>query len=516
MKNQETINATITIYVDRPHNSISRNLLGHFTEHCSNLIYGGMYDPGHPLSDQDGFRRDVLQALREVKVPTLRYPGGNFVSNYHWMDGIGPKEKRPRKFDYAWLTEESNEFGTVEFIQLCRKVGAEPYICVNMGSGTAEEAMHWVEFCNSEANTYYANLRREMGYEEPFHVKYWGLGNEMYGDWQFGKSSAEDYAKKALDFAKAMKWMDPSIELVASGYDLGSDWNYTVAQVLKPLVKHIAIHHYSIGYGIFREEDYVQCMYIPEYLDKLTRVAAADIVAGTNDALTEIKVAWDEWNTYAWDMKKEADDSQYTMQTALMTGLILHSFIRNSDQVEIGGYSPFVNGRGALSVKEDGILKRSQYSVFQLMAEALDHGDRYLNSYTECDSFSLPEVIDFSNRLPEPMFSLDAKSLRRTVRTPLVDCVAATDEAGKEIVLSIINKHPELPCQIDLNVLGGQIDLANAKCKTIYNSDLKAANTSENPDQVVLRESKLMVGEGRLLLPEHSVNLLVFHRAEDQ
>ena len=249
-------NVKLTVYADHTRNKISKNIFGHFMEHSADVIYGSVYDPESRFADEDGFRKDVLEVLKEVQVPMLRYPGGNFVSNYHWEDGIGPKEKRPKVFDYAWLAEDDNRMGTVEFIKLCEKTGAEPYLCVNMGSGTAEEAMHWVEFCNGTGDTKYANMRRELGYEEPFHVKYWGLGNEMYGDWQFGACSAEEYAKKALDFAKAMKWMDPSIELVACGYDLGSDWNYEVARVLKPLISHIAIHHYSIGYDIFKEEDY--------------------------------------------------------------------------------------------------------------------------------------------------------------------------------------------------------------------------------------------------------------------
>lgn len=228
--------AKLAVYADHTRNTISKNIFGHFMEHSVDVIYGSVFDPESPLADEDGFRRDVLEALRDAKVPMLRYPGGNFVSNYHWEDGIGPREKRPKCFDYAWLAEDDNRMGTVEFIKLCRKTGAEPYLCVNMGSGTAEEAMHWVEFCNGTGNTRYAALRKSLGYEEPFHVKYWGLGNELYGDWQFGAMNASDYAKKALDFAKAMKWMDPEIELVACGYDLGSDWNYEVARVLKPLI----------------------------------------------------------------------------------------------------------------------------------------------------------------------------------------------------------------------------------------------------------------------------------------
>ena len=169
--------ARITIDTEYPKYPVEPKVFGHFTEHAFGNIYGGMYDPDSAMADEQGLRTDVLSLMREVKVPILRYPGGNFVSNYHWEDGVDPKEKRRRVFEYAWLTEESNQFGTADFIALCRKVGAEPLICVNMGSGTPEEAMHWVEYCNGTGNTYYANLRRQHGYEAPFHVKYWGIGN---------------------------------------------------------------------------------------------------------------------------------------------------------------------------------------------------------------------------------------------------------------------------------------------------------------------------------------------------
>ena len=233
----------ITVHSNRIKSTVDRKIFGHFTEHAFRNIYGGMYDPQSSIADENGFRKDVLDALRQVRVPLLRYPGGNFVSNYHWEDGIGPKSERRRVFEYAWLTEESNQFGTADFIELCRKVGAEPLICVNMGSGTVEEAMHWVEYCNGTGNTYYANLRRSHGYEEPFGVKYWGLGNEMYGMWQMKHQSAQAYAEAALEYAKGMKWVDPGISLIACGYEQSADWNYTVAKEIGSLIDYISAHH---------------------------------------------------------------------------------------------------------------------------------------------------------------------------------------------------------------------------------------------------------------------------------
>lgn len=498
----------LTIYADHTRNEINKNIFGHFMEHSADVIYGSVYDPENPAADEDGFRKDVIEMLREVKVPMLRYPGGNFVSNYHWEDGIGPKDKRPKKFDYAWVAEDDNRMGTVEFIQLCRKTGAEPYLCVNMGSGTAEEAMNWVEFCNGTGDTKYANLRRSLGYEKPFQVKYWGLGNEMYGDWQFGTMSAEDYAKKALDFAKAMKWVDPTISLVACGYDLGSDWNYEVARVLKPLIDHVAIHHYSIGYGIFKDEDYAQCMYIPDYIDKLTKAAKASIVSGTNDALTNIKVAWDEWNTRAWDFEKDVNEAQYSLRNTVLTAGILHSFIRNSDIVEIASYSPFVNVCGAVSVKEDYILKRSQYYVFKLFAEVFGACNQYVETRMEGETYELPEVIDYSNRMAEAKFALNATSKERIVQTNYIDCVASMDENHSKLVISMINKHPEKDFDVELTVLGKHVDWEKAVCRQIYHDDFEAYNTAEAPENVAVKEAALLQ-PGKVHLNKHSIVVVI-------
>ncbi|MGI9123036.1 MAG: alpha-N-arabinofuranosidase, partial [Rubrobacter sp.] len=209
--------ARIKIDPDRRIGELDRRVFGGFIEHLGRCIYGGVFDEGSSLSDDRGYRRDVLEAARGLRIPILRWPGGNFVSGYHWTDGIGPREERPRKTELAWFSEESNRFGTDEFIEYCRLMGAEPYICVNMGTGTMDEAQAWVEYCNGTGDTYWANLRRRNGHEEPYNVKYWGLGNEMYGEWQIGALSAEDYVRKAREFAKVMRWTDPSIELVGCG-----------------------------------------------------------------------------------------------------------------------------------------------------------------------------------------------------------------------------------------------------------------------------------------------------------
>ena len=195
----QDLSARIKIDKDRVIGDIDKNIYGNFSEHLGRCIYGGIYDPGSKLSDKQGFRKDVLEAAKGLNVPILRWPGGNFVSGYHWEDGIGPKKDRPERTDLAWHTPEPNTFGTDEFIDYCRKMGTEPYFAVNLGTGTFDEARNWVEYCNVKEGPYYAELRKKNGHPEPHNVKYWSLGNEVDGWWQMGHKNAEDYGKFALE-----------------------------------------------------------------------------------------------------------------------------------------------------------------------------------------------------------------------------------------------------------------------------------------------------------------------------
>jgi len=210
-------NAKIKIDLDRKIGEVNKNIYGNFVEHLGRCVYGGIYEEGSPLSDERGFRKDVLEAVKDLNVSITRYPGGNFVSNYHWKDGIGPKDQRPPRMELAWARLESNRFGTDEFVQYAKEMGTEPYFSVNMGTGTIEEAQQWVEYCNVANGPFYAELRKKNGYTEPYNIKYWSLGNEMDGFWQMGHLNAEDYCKKAREAAKLMKLTDPDIKLIAAG-----------------------------------------------------------------------------------------------------------------------------------------------------------------------------------------------------------------------------------------------------------------------------------------------------------
>ncbi len=233
--------ARIKIDTDRKIGEIDRKIYGNFVEHLGRCVYGGIYDPDSPFADEDGFRKDVIEAVKDLGVTIIRYPGGNFVSNYHWLDGVGP-ERKPR-LELAWQRLETNEFGTNEFMKFIKKVNAEPYFAVNMGTGTIVEAQNWLEYCNIKDGSYFAELRKKHGFDEPHNIKYWGLGNEMDGFWQMGQLSAEDYAKKARETAKLLRYTDHSVKLIASGssnYYPGSnpdEWNEIIIIIVNGSIR---------------------------------------------------------------------------------------------------------------------------------------------------------------------------------------------------------------------------------------------------------------------------------------
>ncbi|MBQ6678775.1 MAG: hypothetical protein IJM76_02015 [Lachnospiraceae bacterium] len=502
--------AKIRVDTAFPKFPVERKIFGHFTEHAFGNIYGGFYDPESARADEDGLRTDVIELLKRVKVPILRYPGGNFVSNYHWEDGIGPKEERKRRLEYAWGTEESNQFGTADFIKLCRKVGAEPLICVNMGSGTPEEAMHWVEYCNGTGDTWYANLRRSHGYEEPFNVKYWGLGNEMWGNFQMQNLSAEDYGKYAFQFAKAIKWADRSVKLVACGLSDSAEWNYTVMKAIGPMCDYISAHHYSIGWGPFHEGDYLEHLYIPEYLEAMNTLTVSTIYAGLNDVSRRCKVAWDEWNMYGWVFQGVNDDAHYTMENAVITALVLNRFLRNSDTIGMANYSTFVNINGAVSVHGDETVCRAQYPVFELLAN--NTGDEVLDVKLDVPELKIPYVKGALGRnslgidLTGPDVLPD-----HTTCVPALDCLA-TRGADGTVYLSIVNKSPDEDLEVTVEFPDLPLSGKAAEMKTVFHEDLQAANTLEHPDTVAARDAEapqIRENSLRTVLRKHSVNLIV-------
>ena len=371
-------------------------IYGHFIEHFHRQIYGGVYDPGNPLSDEDGFRTDVLAAMRAIRVPILRWPGGCFVSSYHWKDGVGPV--RTPFFDKAWRVEDPNLFGTDEYVKLCQKIGCAPYICTNAGTGTAEEMSDWVEYCNLETEGQYAKLRIANGHPQPYGVRYWSIGNENYGFWEIGAKSADEWGRLVAEAAKMIKHVDPDTELTAAAL-ADVDWNIRLLKSSGQFLDWISLHGYwDHVHETNRFADYEAAMVMTQ--DVGTSVAKVRGLLCALGLENKIKIAFDEWNLregyhpnvhtvkqgrtkaeYLTPRDKNDDNTLYTMADAVFTACFLNMCNRNCDMVGMANFAPIVNTRGCIYTYPGGIVLRSTYLVFQLYVQYL--GDIVLDSWQE-------------------------------------------------------------------------------------------------------------------------------------
>ncbi len=415
---------------------LDRNVFGGFVEHLGRCIYGGLYEDGSPLSDQRGFRQDVLGLLRELRMGVLRWPGGNFVSNYHWKDGIGPASARPRRPELAWGGEESNRFGTDEFISYCAELGTEPYICLNMGTGTLAEALDWVEYCNGSGGTQWAQQRRDNGHPEPYQVKYWGLGNEMYGDWQVGAVSAEEYVREATRWARAIRMLDPQAKLVSCGMNGWNDWDRVVIDKMAPLVDYHSLHIYT------GSSNYWTNVLQPHQAERAIRCARALIerTAYVRKIASPPKIAYDEWNV--WFRTDDGTlEERYTFPDALAVGTYLNIFTRNCDWVRMANLAQMVNAIAPIvTTPETAVTQPIYYPVLLHAQAALDLA---VDLYTEGPTVRLPDGAD-TGRWPHRIADLGPFAV--------VDAAATVSADRSRIALTLVNRNPGHPETVELTV----------------------------------------------------------------
>jgi alpha-L-arabinofuranosidase len=501
---KEPLRASISVDADNVLHRIDPNIYGTFIEHLGRAVYGGIYEEGSPLSDEDGFRKDVLEAGKQWGVPIFRWPGGNFASGYHWMDGIGPKASRPRKYNLAWYEEESNHFGTHECVAYCRKLGAEPYICVNLGNGTPEEAANWVEYCNGTGDTFYANLRRKNGAEKPFNVKYWGLGNELYGEWQIGHKNAEDYAKIAYETAKMMKWVDPEILLVACGSDRhagpegGSDWNRTVIETLVYIADYISVHQYEGSPDYYEMLGSIQ-RFEKHILDTEAMIELTDPMRVKGNPIIEwslpkkkqrMKIAVDEWNV--WYRKRDiwrrdvADpvEEVYNLRDALWVASSLNMFQRMGKSVTMANLAQMVNVLAPMLTSKTGLVLQPTYFPMKLYRQ--ECGPNYLQVRTISPTFTSKSFADVS----------------------YLDVSATVDEGKKNLSLVVVNRHQDQTAVTTLKIAGAKID-RTVKVFEI-NGPPEAENTFADPNKIgIQKKNATFNGENSTYeFPAHSITLL--------
>jgi alpha-N-arabinofuranosidase len=492
--------ARIVVNPDRPIGPVDPRIFSGFIEHLGRCIYGGIYDEGSPLSDAQGFRQDVLEALRALRLPVLRWPGGNFVSGYHWTDGIGPQDQRPRRRELAWHAEESNRFGTDEFIAYCRTLGTAPYICANLGSGTLDEAKDWVEYCNGTGNTYWVEQRRANGHPEPYDVIYWGLGNEMYGRWQIGALSAEDYVKKAIEFAKVMKLTDPRIQLISCGRDGISDWDRIVLEGLAPYVDFHSIHLYT------GSDDYRANVLAPHHADRALRVCAALIerVRYAQRIDHPIYVAYDEWNVWYRARGAESQlEERYDLSDALAVATYLNVFIRHGQTVRMANLAQMVNVIAPIFTRPDGLFLQTIYHPLRLYAQHLHQ--TALDVEVRCDTYDLPPETTVSHRTP---YVADLGPFK------LLDVVATGDEGSRAVTVAVVNRDPSRDLPASLSLTSGRFT-GEAVAYTVNGPDPHTINSFEQPRAVEVHEQRLAPsGASReYTFPAHSVTVLRLGRA---
>ena len=484
----------IRIDLERTLGDIDRNVFGTFVEPVLQVVYGGIHDPGSPLADKDGLRSDVRAAIERLNFSNIRFPGGNFVSGYRWMDGIGPRQERPSRRDLAWNGIESNQFGTNEFIQFCQKLNVEPYLVVNCGDGDMREAADWVEYCNGTGDTTLVKLRRKHGFEEPHKVKYWGIGNEVDGPFQIGYKTPQEYARAFTEFGKVMKRVDPDIKLVASAVCVWPEsprWESAKGAIVERAqlmleqagdrIDYMSLHCYVHN----PENDFNKYMTLSELFEKRLSAYEGLIRAVSLDIGIKhpIYITVDEWNV--WKHPPRIDWFQ-NLEDALVIAMYLNAFIRHAYSVKIANISQIVNRRSPILTRPDGLVLQTIFYPFELYSRTC--GQQALDVFWDGETFDGGEYTG--------------------IRT--LDITATLDESHKQLVVYVVNRSQTEAMETTISLTAGQF-AGSVRAYVVNGPDVKAENTFEKPNQVGTRETALEAsGKSFTYSSEpHSVTALV-------
>jgi len=474
-------------------------VFGGFLEHMGRAVYEGVYDPQSAHADEDGLRKDVMQALQTMRYTAMRYPGGNFASGYHWMDGVGPKESRPVMRDLAWQSTETNQFGTDEFMGLVAKMDWTPMFSVNLGTGTPEEARNWVEYTNSPAGTRYSSLRAANGHPEPYAIKLWCLGNEMDGPWQLGHIPADQYAIRAQQAAKLMKDADPSIELVACGscttrLPSYMEWDRTVLEYVGAYAEYVSLHRY-VGN---EDDDTPDYLAVTNSIDQ--QIEEMDAVCRFVQAKKHLKkrhyLCFDEWNV--WYRARHGDhvngrgkfaphliEEEYNLEDALVAAGFLNSFIRHADSVKIANIAQIVNVIAPILTRGDEMLFQSIYYPFVMYAKRRD-------------GMALRPAV------AGPGYESKSYGYVNTI-----DTSAILGEGELHVFLTNRSETESAPVEVEF---GGSL-MGCKSAEVVSGPGPKALNTYENPNVVTSQAFKaVQVQDGKALvqMPPLSVVALTF------
>jgi len=478
---------------------IDKRIYGSFIEHLGRAVYGGIFEPGHPQADASGFREDVIGLVKELDVPIIRYPGGNFVSGYNWEDGIGPAEKRPCRLELAWFSLETNRFGTDEFAAWAKKAGAEPMLAVNLGTRGPDAARNLVEYCNHPGGTYWSDLRKSNGHVDPHNIKVWCLGNEMDGEWQIGHKTADEYGRIACETAKVMKWVDPTIELVAcgsSGIGMSTfpDWEKTILKHTYTHVDYVSLHTY---YGN-HENDTANFLAKPVNMDRFIKTVASvcDAVKAKKRGKKDIRLSFDEWNVWyhsnlpdskvpRWQEAPPLLEDIYNMEDALVVGLMLIVLINNADRVKMACIAQIVNVIAPIMTETGGACRRQ--TIFYPFKHASMFGrGAALKVNIDCSRYDTKE----------------------TPAVSYVDAAAVLSEDCRSLTIFAVNRDLKEECVFTcgLRSLG---DVSVSEHIVLADDDLKAANTKAAPERIrPVKASSVKKGILEARLPKASWNVI--------
>ncbi len=492
--------ARIIVDCDYEIGEAGARLYGSFVEHLGRCVYSGIYEPGHPTADRNGFRRDVLELVRELGVSVVRYPGGNFVSGFKWEDSVGPKDKRPARRNLAWMSLESNEFGLDEFIEWCRLASVEPMMAVNLGTRGPSEAGELFEYCNHPAGTYWSDLRRSHGHENPHDIRLWCLGNEMDGSWQMGAKTAREYGRDVREAAKMMSWPDknrsstvfPKSEFVACGSSGASmpSFGQWEADVLEEAFDHIdliSLHSY-FGNSSGDILDFLACS---EKMDAFIKDVSSvcDYVAVKKKSRKRIMLSFDEWNVWYHSMKDECShpawsldppllEDVYRMSDALAVGGMLISLINNADRVKIACQAQLVNVIAPIMTQRGGSAWRQ--TIFHPFALASKYGrGAVLRSLVECPGY------DCAGRSSVPFLA----------------SAVVREKSSSDLGIFLLNRNLNESLELELD-LRGFADYCSCERHLLFNSDLDAANTQDYPDRVKPVQDGKIERKGKLFYTE--------------
>ncbi|MCQ6562454.1 arabinosylfuranosidase ArfA [Paenibacillus mendelii] len=466
--------ATMIVDKDFQIGEVDKRIYGSFIEHLGRAVYGGIYEKDHPQADEQGFRTDVLELVKGIDVPIVRYPGGNFVSGYNWEDGVGPVDLRPRRQELAWRTIEPNWVGLNEFTDWCRKANSEAMMAVNLGTRGPEEARNLVEYANFPSGTQWSDLRIQHGYTQPHAIRTWCLGNEMDGPWQIGAKTAVEYGRIAAEAAKVMKWTDPSIELVACGSSgLGMptfpDWESTVLDFTYDHVDYISLHQYYGNRDNNTGNFLAQSMGMDQFIH--TVIATADYVQAKKRSKKKINLSFDEWNV--WYHSNEADgkikpwqiappqlEDVYTHEDALVVGCMLISLLKRADRVRMACMAQLVNVIAPIMTVNGGAAWKQTIYYPYMHTSTLGRGTALV-----------------------PLIQSPKYDSKDYTDVPYLEAVSVHNEENGEVTVFAVNRdvNGTLPLEIDLRSFGTCRVLEHI---VLENNDLKAANTADTPDRV--------------------------------